>query len=211
MRTILSAVVTIALTVTILALIVGISLAVGWLLTIFLPFSLFEGTLLAMIAGIATGTIWRRIMDSPSISRPEEEAIYSEPDGIPQSRFWESGADRTWGKLFRYVLANSIYKDLLYSPRWEGEVEGEQLQETSILLADAAVEVLKTKSPRAKRLRVSRAMLKRKMVQMEQLPYDDDVLDVAVAAMNLELAHHHEELVEVITGRLWDEVVEVPY
>jgi hypothetical protein len=46
-----------------------------------------------------------------------------------------------------------------------------QLQELAIRLAKAAVMALKTKSPHAKRLRVSRKMLKQAMVRNNPRPF----------------------------------------
>ena len=40
-----------------LALILGAALFVGWILTLLLPFSLFEGTLLAQVALMALGAV----------------------------------------------------------------------------------------------------------------------------------------------------------
>jgi hypothetical protein len=75
------------------ALVVGIGLGVGWILTRFLPFSLFEATLVGMIAVLVTWTIWRNVLGSvPDFGSPEEEP---EPDfdEIPLSRFCRTDAD----------------------------------------------------------------------------------------------------------------------
>jgi hypothetical protein len=84
-----------------------------------------------------------------------------------------------------------------------------QLQELSIRLTDAAIAALKTKSPRTKRLRVSTGMLKHELTKMGQQPYDDDILDTAVSAINDELIASQEELREVIRRKSWDEPANV--
>jgi hypothetical protein len=188
-----------------LALFIGLSLGIGWLLTLFLPFSLFEATLLGMLAAVVTGLVWVSIFRSISVSEFLEDEDESEPDEIPQSRFWESPVDRTWKNWFRYILANAVYEDLLDSPSAITVMEEKQLQDLSIRLADTALDGLKTKSPRTKRLRVSKGMLKQQLIKMAQQPYDDDILDAAVAAMNASLRLLEEPLRQAIRERLWDE------
>jgi hypothetical protein len=186
-----------------LALFIGLSLGIGWLLTLFLPFSLFEATLLGMLAAVVTGLVWVSIFRSLSVSEFLEDE--SEPDEIPESRFWGSPVDRTWTNWFRYVLANSVYEDLLESSSAITAMEEKQLQDLSIRLADTALDGLKAKSPRAKRLRVSKGMLKQQLIKMPQQPYDDDILDAAVAAMNASLRLLEEPLRQAIRERLWNE------
>ncbi|MFQ5813671.1 MAG: hypothetical protein ACE5I2_10870 [Anaerolineae bacterium] len=197
------------------ALVIGVALGVGWILTLFLPFSLFEATLLGMIAAMIIWTIWRNILRSSDTfdfyEGEEEEDEETEPDldEIPISRFCGTDADRTWENWFRYLIANTIYEDLLDSPGWIGQMNEEYLQELSIRLTDAAIATLKRKSPRTKRLRVTKGMLKQEMTKMGQQPYDDDILDTAVSATNVELVSSQEELREVIREKLWDEPADV--
>lgn len=213
MRVFLPIILAIVLTIVVsLALMIGISLGIGWILTLFLPFSLFEGTLLGIIAVLATASFWYNLLRSvPPFGWEEEEEDFEreEEAEIPPSRFWKKSADRTWKKWLEYVLANSIYEDLLDSPRGMGGMQEKQLQELAVRLAKAAVMAVQTKSPRAKRLRVSRKMLKQAMAKMGQRPYDDELLDIAVEATNIELVYLGEELREVIRDRLWDEPTEM--
>jgi hypothetical protein len=191
------------------ALVVGIGLGVGWILTRFLPFSLFEATLVGMIAVLVTWTIWRNVLGSvPDFGSPEEEP---EPDfdEIPLSRFCRTDADQTWGNWFRYLIANATYEGFLDSPGRIGQMNDRQLQELSIRLTDAAIAALKAKSLRTRRLRVSTGMLKHEMTKMGQQPYDDDILDTAVSAINDELISSQEELIEVIRDKLWDQPADV--
>jgi len=98
-----------------LALLLGMSLGTGWVLTLFLPFSLFEGTLLSMIAGLASGVLWYMILFSALAPEFEGGGNDIEDGEIPESRFWQTSGERTWENLFRYVLANSIYEDVAES------------------------------------------------------------------------------------------------
>ena len=189
------------------ALVIGVALGVGWILTLFLPFSLFEATLLGMIAAIVIGTIWRTLL-SPvrdfGFDEFEEEETEPDLDEIPISRFCRTDADRTWENWFRYILANTTYEGFLDLGGF-AQMNDRQLQELSIRLTDAAIATLKRKSPRTKRLRVTKGMLKHEITRMGQQPYDDDILDTAVSAINDELIASQEELREVIREKSWDE------
>ncbi len=192
------------------ALVFGAALGVGWVLARFLPFSLFEATLLSMIATMIIWTVWRNILSSVRDFGPdvdEEEPEWG-LDEIPPSRFYRTDADRTWENWFRYILANATYEDFLNSG-WTAQMNEGQLKELSIRLTDAAIAGLKAKSSRTKRLRVSKGMLKHEITKMGQKPYDDDILDTAVSAINDELGSLQEELRDVIRGRLWNEPVDM--
>ncbi len=47
----------IVLAILLLALVLGITIGLGWLLTLFLPFTLFEGTILVMAASAIMGFV----------------------------------------------------------------------------------------------------------------------------------------------------------
>jgi hypothetical protein len=208
LSTILIVILMIALVVISFALVMGIALGVGWVLTRFLPFSLFEATLVGMVAALVTWTIWRNILGSVPDFGPAEEEPEPDFDEIPLSRFYKTDADRTWENWFRYLIANTVYEGFLDSPNRIGQMNDRQLQELSIRLTDAAIAALKVKSPRARRLRVTSGMLKHEMTKMGQQPYDDDILDTAVSAVNDELVSSQEELREVIRDKLWGEPVD---
>ena len=208
MRAFLLILIIIVLIVISFALVIGVALGVGWILTLFLPLSLFEATLLSMIAAMIMWTVWRNILSSSdTFDFYEEEEEETEPDldEIPISRFYKTDEDRTWENWFRYILANTTYEDFLDSPGLVPQMNDRQLQELSIRLTDAAIAALKRKSPRTKRLRVTKGMLKHEITRMGQQPYDDDILDTAVSAINDELSASQEELREVIREKSWDE------
>ena len=205
MRTILPGFLIVVLIVISLALVIGIFLVIGWILTLFLPFSLFEGALLGMIASLVTGIIWYTILRFDPSAEFEEEEHDSEADEIPESRFWRTNAERTWENWFRYIIANSVYEDLLDSPRWVEVMSEAHLQDLCIGLADAALGTLKAKSPRATRLRVSKGRLKHEMVKMGHPSYQDGILNPAVAAVNAVLVPMEEVLRRIVREQLWDE------
>jgi hypothetical protein len=209
MRTFLPAIVMIVLVVLSFALIFGVALGLGWILTRFLPFSLFEATLLGMIAAMVTWNFWRNVLSPIETFGPGEEELESDLDEIPPSRFYKTDADKTWQNWFRYVLANTVYEDFLDSPGRIGQMGDRQLQELSIRLTDAAIGTLKVKSPRTRRVGVSKGALKNEMTKMGQQPYDDDILDTAIGAINDELSYLQDELREVIRDKLWDEAVDM--
>jgi len=209
MRPFLPAIVIIVLIVVSFALIFGVALGVGWILTRFLPLSLFEATLLGMIAALVTWNFWRNVLSPIETSGPDEEELESDLYEIPPSRFYKTDADKTWQNWFRYVLANTVYEDFLDSPGRIGQMNDRQLQELSIRLTDAAIGALKVKSPRTRRWEVSQGALKNEMIKIGQQPYDDDILDTAVGAINDELSYLQDELREVIRGKLWDEPVDM--
>lgn len=188
-----------------LCLLIGISLGVGWILTVILPFSFFEATLLSMIAIIAVFALWEKIVRKPPAYRFDEEEFETEPDEIPQSRFWERTKDRTWENWYRYVFANSIYDFFLDSWPWEEEISEEYVKNLSVQLAEAGIEAFKSKSPYAKQVRVSSGKLKQELSKLEYRIYDEDVINSAAEAINEELMYCGSALRTVIRKRLWDE------
>lgn len=207
MGAILSVLLMVVLMIISLALVLGIFLFFGWLLTLFLPFSLFEGALLSMIASLLIGIIYTILRFGAS---GEEDENDFEADEIPWSRFWSTPGERTWENWFRYIIANSVYEDLFDSPHWVEIISEEHLQDLCIGLADAALEILKAKSPRATRLRVSKGSLKHEMVKIGHPSYQDGILNPAVAAVNAVLVPMEGVLRQIVREQSWDEPAGVP-
>ncbi len=207
MGAILPGLLTVIIVIISLALVLGIFLLIGWLLTLFLPFSLFEGALLSMIASLIIGIIYTIVRFGASGEEDEHDVV---EDEIPGDRFWNTPAERTWENWFRYIIANSVYEDLTDLPHWE-EVMGEaDLQSLCIGLADASLEILKAKSPRATRMRVSKGSLKHEMVKMGHPAYQDGILNPAVAAVNVALMPVEGLLRQIVREQTWDEPAGVP-
>lgn len=221
MRGIIAVIGTILLLVLTLALVIGVSLGIGWVLTLFLPVSLFEGALLGMFAAAITGRLWSNLWRSSvpfqkvAEKKEEEEEEWKEGeweeeiDEVPESQFWHTSEERTWENWFRYTLANAIYEELLEAPHWIEALEEGQQHALVIRLADAALEGLKAQAYTGKRLRVSRGMLRQEMTKRGDQTYPDGLLNLAVRGINMESEHLEEDLREVARGRLWDELAEV--
>jgi hypothetical protein len=207
MNSFFAVVVIVLLIVLILAVVIGLSVGIGWILTLILPFTLFEGTLVGMGAAMVTGLLAERLFRaSTGYGLDDIEPYYEE--GIPMSRFWESEEEMTWENWFRYLFADAIHDDILTSPPWVGAMTPDEVEETAIQLADLAVAALKKKSPRAERMRVSRTMLKREMDRPNRPNLDEDLLDLAVTSVNVELIPVEGILESVIKSRSWDEPAE---
>ncbi len=202
-----------------LALVLGVALGVGWLLRLILPsFSLFEASLLGIIASAVVGFFWYNFINSIPEVRLGQDEDYDEEaydydediyEMIPASRFYKTNADKTWEAWFRYQIANGIYVEFQDSPQPVAPMGEKQLQELAIRLADVAISLLKGKTARTKRLKVSVATLKRQMTKIGQRPYDDDIVQLAVEAINEEVDYHYEDITTVIRAKLWSEPCEM--
>jgi hypothetical protein len=196
-----------------LALVLGFAMGIGWLLTLFLPFNLFEASLLGLIASVIVGTFWYNFLQSVPVGLgqdgdydyDEDEYDYDEDyEQIPPSRFYKTESDRTWEAWFRFQIANGIYVEFQDSEQPVAPMGEKQLQELAIRLADMTISLLKTKSSRAKQLKVTVAALKRQMNKMGQRPYDDDILELAAMAINDELDFHYEDIMMAIRSKMWN-------
>jgi len=192
-----------------MVMVLGFAVGTGWLMTLFLPFTLFEASLLALIASIVVGSSWYYLLGSVlglggEIADETYEDYDNDFDQIPPNRFFKSNTDRTWEAWLRHHLANSIYYEFQESPQPVAPMGKKQIQELAIRLADMSVDILKAKSVRAKRLNVSAATLKKQMGKIGQRPYDDDILGIAAIAINTEVSYHYEELLRVVHTKLWN-------
>jgi hypothetical protein len=195
-----------------MALVLGFAIGIGWLMTLFLPFDLFQASLLTLVAAVIAVAFWRNLLvsllpfgdlDESEFDEDEDDNDY---DQIPASRFYIKEKEKTWEQWLRYHLANSIYIEFQDSPQPVAPMGNKQLQELAIRLADMTITLLKRKSSRTTRLNVNMATLKREMNKMGQRPYDDDILRLATIAINDELDYHHEDILSIIRSRLWGQV-----
>lgn len=189
----------------------GITLGVGWVLTLLLPLSLFEGAMITMLLSAFVWTIWRSLFQGlpdwalPELDHDLDDEDYAEADLIPPQRFYETEAGKTWENWFRFVFANAIYEDFLSSLRGAGAMRDQEKQELAIRLADTMIAILKKRSPRSKRLKINVAALRQELLKEGLQPYDEDILDVALEAVNWQIEEFHEDLREIIAGRRWTE------
>ncbi len=192
------------------AVLLGLSLLIGWLITLILPFSLFEGTVLALL-GIAiilfVGIFI--INQGPFLpgenSEPFEFEDEEEYQTIPRKRFAKTDAAYTWEKHYQHGMANTIYEEFQDEPEALTGISAEQQQEIAVRLAEFGVAIVKTKSAKATRLSVSKVTLKKHMARMRQQPYADDILDTAVPGINAYIDSAYNDLVGSIEMRDWNE------
>lgn len=213
MQTILVPILIILVVVISLALILGVSVGLGWVLTLITPFTLFEGSLLSMIAILAVGLVWFRIIRAISpLEFDRENSMMGDDDEdeddeeleISESRFWRKREERTWENWFRYILANAIYEDMWEAGGWIGNLDERQQENLAIRLATTTLEALKKRAAQAQKLRLTPEMLRQQLVKEGQRPYDDEVLDLTVTSVNIELTYLEHDLREVARDRLWD-------
>ncbi|MCP4543327.1 MAG: hypothetical protein GY832_39945 [Chloroflexi bacterium] len=204
----------IGLAILLLALVLGIAIGLGWLLTLFLPFALFEGTILVMAASAIVGTIGYNLVRALSDFTPQlfdfEDKDDEDEDNeyyydIPASRFFKTHAEQTWETWVRHEIANDIYVEFQAAPKRIAPIGDRQLQELAIRLADTAIAILKAKSARVIQLKITKAAMERQMTKNGQRPYDDDILSLAVDAIGLSVNYYYEDFIKVIQGRLWNE------
>jgi len=198
------------------AVTLGFGIGVGWLLTLILPFTLFEGSVLGVMAAIIAGMIaWRLFRSAPGFSDDDLDFLdddfdLDELDDLPidiihPSRFVEDDEDRTWENWFQYLFANDIYRDLQMFDEHAAHMNDMQKQELAIRLADVIVAILRAKPPSTKRLRITQEQVKRKMIKMGMRPYDDDILDLALDAIDDNMDIFQEQIINIIRTRSWDQ------
>lgn len=186
----------------------GWAIIVGWVLTQMFAFTLFEGTLLAMVAtGMAGYLVFSTLLDRLSLPDDEDELWDEDTDNIPAERFFPTPAERTWEAWFRFQVANTIYSELRENHPTTA-MDKPQKQELSIRLSEICIAALKSKSTRSRDFHLSINDLQRQMKTMELKPYDDDILEVAADATNLSLVLPPAET--VIREQLWGQIMPSP-
>ncbi len=193
-----------------LVLLLGWSLALGWLLTQFVPaLSLFEGGLLVMLATLAVAYLAARIASalyeitnlSPSEFADGEEAW---EEVFPLEQFQQAGNPLTWEVFFKHRLANWVYIDISTELRSAHLANPGQREALALRLTDVAFDVLKG-CKRVSPVSLTLAAMKKEMERTGQRPYDDDILQIAVGATNLLLASD-AELAQVARQKRWGEL-----
>lgn len=191
------------------ALAVGVSVGAGWLLAQVLPFSLFEGTVVAMIGAVVAWAIWRAFLEVLPLPGSSPEWVEEDMDLLPTSLFWSSRKDRTWRLWLHYALANAVYDEILDSAEFSDDTEDEALQALAIVLSGAAVKGLEKKPVHTRQVRISPGLLKHELREVKEISVPDEVLEWATKAMNQELRDWQDEVRRVIQEKLWDRPAEV--
>jgi len=210
----------IILVAVLVAIILALGIGVGWLLTLILPFTLFEGSILGVIAVSIAGAIaWRLFRSGPSFSDDDfedDDFDLGDLDDLPidiihPSRFVEDEEDRTWENWFQYLFANDIYRNLMMFGEQVTHMNDMQKQELAIRLSDVIVAILRAKPPSTKRIRITQEQVKRKLIKMGMRPYDDDIIELALDAVDDNLDIFEEQLIQIIRTRSWDAPSEGPF
>ncbi|MDM8528086.1 hypothetical protein QUF58_07705 [Anaerolineales bacterium HSG24] len=199
-------------------------IGIGWLLTWLFPtyFNLFQGSVLGFLTILIVSLGWTNMLrNTPSMSANDYDLDYDDLDyddddddddyddddydEIPITRFYQDPKEKTWEAWFRYQIANSIYIEFQDSPKAVGPMGDRQVQELAVRLADIAVALCKRKSPNTKKFQVTQSSIKKEMNKMGQRPYGDDILELAVSAVNEELSYE-EDLQQIIRNKAWDDL-----
>lgn len=185
------------------AVIFGWSIGIGWLLTLFLPFTWFEASLLVMLASIAIGALGARMLLSMPPPMTDSESLFDPP--IASDRFYSSGERVTFEAWFRFEMANDVFWELMDTPSIGNSMDERETKELAIRLTDVAVNSLKNRKSSAYRVKVSKNQLMQQMKKMQLRPYDDDMLQAAADAITLRLSHD-EMMADIVRDQSWDEI-----
>lgn len=191
-----------------LILVTAVALAFGWAVSWFIPvLSLFEGTVIILLAVIVVGTFLNTILRLPP---PSQEPYADDPDyietdtihQIPISQFTKSAANETWEAYFQYEFANSIYEVIGSIPPPTLALNQQKLQDLAIDLSKLTVSLLQDRKTLPKQISV--AMLRRHITKHQLTQdYDDNILQVVVTVINYGLDYHREQLTRVVKHNLW--------
>ena len=189
-----------------IVLLTGWSIGLGWLLARLLPvLTLFEASLLIMLATIAVAYLGSRVMAMPVPGAELAEELEDlDISPIPAERFYEGEAGKTGEAVLRYRLANSIYLDLEDEPDVSRMMRRDQLEELAIRLTDIAVGMLKRRGKQSGRIGLTVSALAKEMEKKGQKPYDADIMQVAVDSINEQL-FFDLDLIEIVREKRWNE------
>jgi hypothetical protein len=199
--------------VLVIGLLILWSTGLSWLLIKLLPFTLFEGTLLVLLATLFVLYIGGRLLlAGPPLPSTGSEMLDTMPfsleDEIPENRFWKSGEAKTNETWFRYAIANEIYQDF-DSIELDATLGKAQQKELAIRLTDIIVEMLKERRFRkgTRRVSITVPQILAQMEKMGQRPYDQDILEAVVSSVNIHLSYD-EYLQDIVLEKTWDELDE---
>ena len=189
-----------------IVLLTGWSIGLGWLLARLLPvLTIFEASLLIMLATIAVAYLGSRVMTMPVPGAEVAEELEDlDISPIPAERFHKGEAGKTGEAVLRYRLANSIYLDLEDEPDVSRMMRRDQLEELAIRLTDIAVGMLKRRGKQSGRIGLTVSALAKEMEKKGQKPYDADIMQVAVDSINEQL-FFDLDLIEIVREKRWNE------
>jgi len=187
----------------------GAAVGIGWLLSQIYPFTLFESTLVGIFSLMLTFMVLRPILESFVSTTPfdeEDEDEESDYKQISQTRFFKSDGEKTWTAWLNYEFANDIYIEFQDNPNPVSNLSEMQTKELAVRLAEIATAQLQNKTKRATRLNTSITSFKKEMSKQGQRSYEDDILQVAVEAINFNIEYYYDELLDIIREKKWDDM-----
>lgn len=188
------------------AVVLGWSIGIGWLLTLFLPFTWFEASLLVMLASAAIGALGvRMLMSVPPALSPMPDVDELEEMPIASERFYPAKGPVTSEAWFRYEMANDIYWELTDTDPVMTSMGELETKELAIRLTDVVVELLKNRTSRSSRINVTKNQLMQQMKKMDLRPYDDDILEAAADAASLRLSYD-EMMADIVREKSWADI-----
>lgn len=196
----------------------AVALLFGRLLKTFLPFTLFEATLLSTLFAAVTVYWFGRILPAIAPTNLWKQPVTEQPEDeeernyqtIAKSRFYQQAEERTWEAWLRAEIANDIYVEFQDAPDAVTNLNDTQAQEQAIRLADTAINILKRRTSRARQLAVTLADFQRELQRIGQRAYNDEVLHLVLGATNMNLHYYANILKNVIYNRRWSEPATIP-
>lgn len=192
-----------------LTIILAFGIGLGWLLGRLFGFTLFEGAVLALMAGAigaTAGYLFARgdstSLESTRLAGSNGKTEETDYEVIPPGRFIAK-TGRNFQSWCEYEMSNAIYTTFQDAPKQVAFMNASQQQELAIRLAQSVVSALKTRSPRTTTLRITRAQVERQLHQVGQMPYDDGIMEMAVDAVNEELEINQDAYLHIIKLKLW--------
>jgi hypothetical protein len=187
------------------AVILGWSIGIGWLLTLILPFTWFETSLLVIIASVAVGALGiRMLLAAPPSPMTDTDELIEPP--ILTDRFYPADGPVTSEAWFRFEMANDIYWELTDTPSIDNSLDETEMKELAIRLTDIVVEMLQARLNRSRRINVTANQLKQQMKKMNLRPYDNDILQAAASAVTLRLSFD-QMMADIVYEKSWDEIM----
>jgi hypothetical protein len=200
--------------VLLLAIVLVISLGLGWLLTLIVPLALFEGTTLILLAMGFTLYLVRSVVQSAfshdlglgpfATDVLDNPVAYSRGHDWPikPPRFRQENTDDTWKNYFHYVVANQLYLEMEKEREIVPQIAEPQRKELAVRLADIAIETLIRLKPQNGEYRVTITALKREISRRGLKTFDKSLLQMTMYVVNAGIQQEYL-LYEVVADGLW--------
>lgn len=194
----------------VVTLILGVALSLGWLLTLFLPFTWFEATVLIFLTTATAIYIVRTVAGSLINSAFDDEIEIDEIDWlIEPDRFQRGAHGSTWRAWATFMIANQLALEIGEVEALVPHMDTAQQSELAVRLAEIAVAALERMQRPTSQPLLTTGALNREMKRRDLKPYDPDLAQLTVRVVNAGL-RNNTQLAEVVSGNLWGEACTVP-